>query len=319
MHMRLSRGPGRLVAGGALAVGICAVAAAIAAACGGTSGYPLAVQTQPAQVDPGSGPFDCSVSDPYSFYMIEDFASGAMTGWYTNNEVCYPCQTGTDQCLETGTWDVWLGGAATCSASALSSCIAQCLAVQPSPPYSADPMPATLIPNGGRCGSLYALQVLAGPFINWGGSVGRKLIAPCPDGGGDEGICGFDASSYDGIAVWMRTAPGYANTPRFTVTDKYTDTSYNQLLINQGLTPYCNPNPPAQNPIAGCDKFGSYADLTENWQLFLMPFSEMREAGWGRQEPQLDTSGIMSIEIDFAQGSWDFWVSNVAFYRLNSQ
>lgn len=317
--MRLSRRPRRVIVGGILALAICALSAAIGAACGGTSGAPRPIETVPAPVDPGSGPFQCNATDPYTFYMIEDFESGTATGWYTNNEICYPCQTGTNECQESGTWDVWLGGAATCSTSALAVCTAQCLAIQPSPPYSADPMPATLIPNGGRCGSLYALQVQGGPFINWGGSVGRKLIFPCPDGGGDEGICGFDASSYDGVAVWMRSPTGYANTPRVTVTDRYTDTTYNQMLISQGIVPYCNPTPPPENPATGCDKFGTYADLSPNWQLYIMPFSEMREAGWGRQEPQLDTSGIMSIEIDFAQGSWDFWISNVAFYRLDAQ
>jgi len=317
--MSLKRRPGRVVAGGILALAICAFAGVVAAACGGTSGPPIAIQASPAEVDPGSGPFECSAANPYTFYMVEDFASGTATGWYTNNEICYPCQTGTDECAETGTWDVWLDGAPACSAAALALCTEQCLAIQPSPPYSADPMPATLIPGGGRCGSLYGLQVEGGPFINWGGSVGRRLIAPCPDGGGDEHICGFDASSYDGIAIWMRSAPTYANTPRITVTDKYTDSSYNTMLLSQGIEPYCNPYAPAENPATGCDKFGTYEDLTQNWQLFIMPFSEMREAGWGRQEPQLDTSGIMSIEIDFAQGSWDFWLSNVAFYRLNSQ
>ena len=88
-------------------------------------------------------------------------------------------------------------------------------------------------------------------------------------------------------------------------------------------TNYCDPNPAPVTPTgmsgysAGCDKFGSYATLTTTWQLFLLPFSEMRQGGWGRQQPQLDTSGIFSIEVDYTQGSWNFWIDDIAFYALN--
>ena len=200
--------------------------------------------------------------------------------------------------------------------------------------------PTSPIPNGGRCGSQYAMHVVGGAFLNWGGSLGRRFASACPNGG--IGTCGIDVSQYDGVAVWMRAAQGNGtsptgNLPRVIVADKYTDTSYNQLLVACGgtVTPkagcpnyllptnYCDPNPPPVTPsglsgyAAGCDKFGSYATLSIDWQLILLPFSEMRQGGWGRQQGQLDTSGIYSIEIDYTQGSWDFWIDDVAFYKLN--
>ncbi len=307
----------------------CISAIALAHACGGTTGTSATAQAEGQSVDPGSGPVNCAAADQYDFVTIEDFESGAATGWYTNNEDCYTCQTATNECLDAGSTDVWVDPSAPyladCGAP-LNECMQQCLAIQPSPSYGSDPLPAAPIPDGGRCGSNFALQVVGGPFVAADGAVGVRF---CP-GALDGGTCGIDASSYDGVAVWMRTAPGFGNDPRVTVTDRYTDSANNKLLAlgdQAGLTtvpPFCNYNPPPATPSglsgysAGCDKFGSYATIDPDWQLYLFPFAEMRQGGWGRQQAQLDLTGIMSIEIDYAQGSWDFWIDDVAFYRSKS-
>jgi hypothetical protein len=298
-------------------------------ACGGTTGASAQVALSTAALDPGSGAVDCNAASPYDFFVVEDFESGAATGWYTNNEVCYACQNATNQCLDSGTTDVWIDPTdpypADCGAP-LDQCMQQCLAIQPSPSYGTDPLQSTLIPEGGRCGSHYALQVLGGPFIAADGAVGVRFCAGTIDGG----TCGIDATSYDGIAVWMRTAPGFANDPHILVTDRYTDTANNKLIAladqadEMAVQPFCNYSPPPATPSglsgyqAGCDKFGTYANVNQNWQLFLLPFEEMRQGGWGRQQNQLDLSGIMSIEIDYGQGSWDLWIDDVAFYRRKS-
>jgi hypothetical protein len=291
--------------------------ASIVGACGGTDhGPPAPAAASPLATDPGSGPYQCSVEDPYEVHVIEDFegaGSGAATGWYTNNEICYECQIASDDCIDSGTWDVWLNGAAECSWPAIDQCLEQCLAIQPSPSYGVDPLPAARIPDGGRCDSQFAMQVLGGPFVHWGGSLGRRLVDVCPDGGQ---ACGFDASSYDGVLLWMRTAPGYTANPRVIVSDRYTDTNNNQALALTPQGAYCDPTPPAAYPSHGCDKFGTFVDVSENWTLYVLPFAEMRQAGWGVHEPGIDTSGIMGIEFDFAQGTWDLWIDDVGFYRL---
>ena len=307
-------------------------------ACGGTTGPKEPIPQTPALVDPGSGPVDCTVAAPYEMTMIEDFEFGAATGWYTNNEICYPWTQAQTECADAGivcypgsqrqdaaacstdgglptVWSSCYGtGQVDCNdvTDALAACRSECLSVQTSPPFLADQLPASIIPNGGRCGSLYALHVQAGPFSNWGGNIGTRFPEP------------FDATSYDGIAVWMRTAPGFANSPRVTISDPYTDSQMNMYPAADGAAPFCTPNVNCAGQIAsgntncyniGCDTFGQYAPLTEDWRLFLLSFSDMRQGGWGKQRPSLDLSQILSIQISYPVGTWDFWIDDVAFYR----
>jgi hypothetical protein len=59
--------------------------------------------------------------------------------------------------------------------------------------------------------------------------------------------------------------------------------------------------------------------MTENWKLFVLPFEEMRQGGWGKQRPQPDLTAIVSIQINFTVGTWDFWIDDIAFYRRKAQ
>ena len=306
-------------------------------ACGGTTGPKEAVSQPLGVVDPGSGPVDCTVAAPYDMKMIEDFEFGAATGWYTNNEVCYPWTQAGTECVDAGVvcypgsqrqdvpacaidgglpgvWSSCYGtGQVDCENmdAALSACKAECLAIQPSPPFLADQLPANLIPNGGRCGSLYALHVQGGPFSNWGGNVGTRFAEP------------INVTGYDGVAVWMRTAPGFANSPRVTISDPFTDSQMN-MYPAPDASAYCTPNVSCAGQIAsgntncynvGCDTFGQYAPLTEDWRLFLLSFDEMRQGGWGKPRPSIDLTQLLSIQISYPVGTWDFWIDDIAFYR----
>src|ERR1700733_11181358 len=75
-------------------------------ACGGAQRAPEVSDAAPpdafAGADPGSGPFDCSVANQYDMSIIEDFEFGAATGWYTNNEVCYPWTQAMTECVDAG-------------------------------------------------------------------------------------------------------------------------------------------------------------------------------------------------------------------------
>jgi hypothetical protein len=333
------------VLGAILPIAVLCAGGAVAPACGGSQRkVPPLLEASAPIADPGSGPVDCNVANPYEMLLdgthSEDFEFGAATGWYTNNEVCYPWTQATTECAEAGVvclpgsqataqcidagarlpgvWSSCFGTKpvdCTDAAAALAPCAAECLSIQPSPPFSADQLPAEAIPNGGRCGSRYALHVKAGPFMNWGGNVGTRFPLP------------FDASGYDGIAVWMRTAPGFTNVPRVAVSDKYTDSQFNQDLQARNLPYSCDPNPNCQVQTAqgngncynvGCDTFGAYAPLIENWRLFVLPFEEMRQGGWGKQRPSIDLTALLSIQINFPVGTWDFWIDDIAFYRLKT-
>lgn len=61
--------------------------------CGGTEEQARPEEKEPLVFppDPGSGPTDCSIEADYEFVWIEDWETGAGTGWYTNNEYCQRC------------------------------------------------------------------------------------------------------------------------------------------------------------------------------------------------------------------------------------
>jgi hypothetical protein len=224
----------------------------------------------------GAVPSDCSKAVLLDQRVIEDFELGAATGWYSDNEVCYAC-------TETPT----------------EGCTSRCLAVQREPSPLADPLPATAIPDGGRCGSAYALVVDAGPFSDWGGKIGTQFAMP------------LDAGAWEGITLWARIAQGSEPAARITLSDRYTDATYNESLS----VPYCNPSTTKTVYKDGCDKYGSYLTMTEGWRLFRIPFTELRQEGWGKQAPAFDAAGIYSIEIGFKVGSWRLWIDDISLYR----
>jgi hypothetical protein len=114
---------------------------------------------------------------------------------------------------------------------------------------------------------------------------------------------------------------------RIAIGDKYTDSQLNMYPVEAGAQ-YCDPNPNCQVQTSqgnancynvGCDKFGAYTPLDDNWHLFLASFGDLRQGGWGKQRPSLDLTGIASLEVDYPQGSWDFWIDDISFYRRKAQ
>lgn len=65
----------------------------------------------------------------------------------------------------------------------------------------------------------------------------------------------------------------------------------------------------------GCDAFGAFFLLDQERQWVLLPFDEMRQAGFGQSSPFLDLGAVRQVRIGYAQGSWDFTIDQVAFYR----
>jgi hypothetical protein len=55
--------------------------------------------------------------------------------------------------------------------------------------------------------------------------------------------------------------------------------------------------------------------LTEQWQFFTVPFTELRQEGWGKEFQYLDLSRIALTRFTWAVGWVDFWLDDVRFYR----
>jgi len=210
--------------------------------------------------------------------MLDDFELGAATSAYTNNEVCEDC--------------------ADLEADELLACQDRCRSSQDPTDYD-KPLPAELIP-GGRCGGRYALHVETQAFHQWGGVVGFKLGA------------GFDASAYDGVAFWGRIAWGTRAVLRASVLDPETDATYLDPDTGEAL---CEEDNTLDVFQEACDPFGGYTILNGDWQLFLVPFEEMRQRGYGHVSAELDLSQLRQVSLEYGMGSWDFWVDDLALYR----
>ncbi|MET0411475.1 MAG: hypothetical protein ABW217_09260 [Polyangiaceae bacterium] len=63
------------------------------------------------------------------------------------------------------------------------------------------------------------------------------------------------------------------------------------------------------------DVWAKPVGLTPQWQFFKVPFTELRQEGWGKEFQYLDLSKIALVRFTWAVGWIDFWVDDVRFYR----
>ncbi|HEY2409189.1 MAG TPA: hypothetical protein VGI10_24460 [Polyangiaceae bacterium] len=295
----------------------CAVlGSALLAGCGGSTEKPRPTEDPVAKAcvpitltgadDTGGEEPDCNALQYYELSEIEYFRNGAATGWYINAD-------------RTAVME---------------------------PPPDTDPVPAEEIP-GGLClgqsdqSSRFAMHMRSGIFSDFGATFGSNLrrrtidppavcpVTPCPareiapppvgpcgvgqgvpgQGAALNGQCqtGQDVSAWQGIVFWARVGPESANAVRVQVGDSRTDDS-NQACV---CTSFVDQNDSSN----GCDKYGSFVTLDGTWRPYLVPFAGMQQGGWGISDPQLDTTQLFSLAINFSRDQWDVWISHIAFYR----
>lgn len=102
-----------------------------------------------------------------------------------------------------------------------------------------------------------------------------------------------------------------------------------------GGPPVCGSYPclygePDANLDAGvlpCDPFGQGVALPtasdggpDSWQFYAIPFSAMRQKGYGAPESALDLGHILNVTINLSKGQlgavdYDVWIDDIAFYK----
>jgi hypothetical protein len=76
-------------------------------------------------------------------------------------------------------------------------------------------------------------------------------------------------------------------------------------------------DPPPPNREERClDGFASSVELTLDWQYYKVPFSELRQGGYGRMAPYFNLKAVDTIAFGFIVGWADLYLDNVTFYRL---
>ncbi len=265
--------------------------------------------------------YSCDEDQPsqgITTYSIENWETGAGGGWYTNNDRCETCQVDTN--VINGTIDLGVeadAGALDAGLKQRAACVPDCIASQ-IPSYFAKPVPADVIP-GGRCGSQYAFHVISGPFTKWGGQLGMNFSPPkcvtldCPSDSAP-----VDGAPYDGVSFWARVVPGSGQVMRIQVGESHTDFKYPEP---DDAGPPCQSFTfvGAQNLGLGCDTFGTFIELNNDWQFITLPFEQMRQEGWGKRAPFFDIQHISNLTLFYGPGVWDIWIDDIAFYKRSPQ
>jgi hypothetical protein len=211
-------------------------------------------------------------------------------------------------------------------------------------------IPATPIEGNGRCGSQYALLLEAHGHHDWGSTFGDYRIGtystPAP----------LDVSQYEGVTFWARD-PGYTSrydgpttksialnlidvhgTPNiatgYMVT--YDGGPCTNYILDAGTamnipastatgsTPTGSmPVSPIVYPADACNnaQFTVPIVLSDEWQLYTIPFSAFKENALPNREPNgLDVSALMSFTITVPkEEQLELWIDDFGFYRTNAR
>jgi hypothetical protein len=123
----------------------------------------------------------------------------------------------------------------------------------------------------------------------------------------DDNLCGTDACNKDYAAGGRDLAfYGRACTPYQLQSGKNMAYCFN---------PGVDPNPPEGYEICG-DHFQTPVRLSTEWQFFMIPFKGMRQQGYGRESPGLETDQISIVRLTFDGGWIDYYIDDVRFYRV---
>ena len=74
--------------------------------------------------------------------------------------------------------------------------------------------------------------------------------------------------------------------------------------------------PPPSREERCVDGFTSMLQLTDQWKFYTVPFSEMRQGGYGKRAPEFDLKSVYSVTLGWGPGNVDFYIDNVSLYRL---
>jgi hypothetical protein len=101
-------------------------------------------------------------------------------------------------------------------------------------------------------------------------------------------------------------------------------------FFGRPCTPYAWPNgvgssycfdpekdpPPAPDTEICGDHFMTTVNLSTEWQFYRVPFTDLRQQGFGKRAPQLDLTSVSLVRFTWDVGYIDYWIDDVSFYRM---
>lgn len=176
--------------------------------------------------------------------------------------------------------------------------------------------------EGGLCGTeSYAFHYTASNLAvcfnaatgrrGWGGSIDIELAPDADDPP-------LDMSEWDGVSLWVRSGSATAlRAISLLVSDYYTQGgSFEDPRT--GETVSCDAVGVDVADSTKCDAFGVAITLPSEWSFVTIPFGALRQKGFGVPAPlgELDPAQLLRIQLSISSGDWDFWVDELAFYRV---
>jgi hypothetical protein len=73
--------------------------------------------------------------------------------------------------------------------------------------------------------------------------------------------------------------------------------------------------PPAEGEQTCGDHWMAPVRLSNEWQFFTVPFTELRQQGFAQESPGLDLTTVSLVRITWDRGWINFWIDDVRFYR----
>ncbi|HEY4158877.1 MAG TPA: hypothetical protein VGM29_12300, partial [Polyangiaceae bacterium] len=151
------------------------------------------------------------------------------------------------------------------------------------------PRPGSMFPAqrlDGRGSSHFGLHMAGGKFTKWGATLAIELSPR---------RC-YDASVYSGIEFWARGHGSMRPTVKMTqvVSEEYGGSCLHDCF----------------------DAHGTLLALARDWRLYRLPWSELKQRGFGEQVP-FDARSLFSIEFEVApeQTPFDFWIDDLSFAK----
>jgi hypothetical protein len=143
---------------------------------------------------------------------------------------------------------------------------------------------------------LFGLHITASGFSGYGSGLGVDFKA---------GKKAYDASKYSGVRFWARVGEGKNTRHRLQLVDATTDK----------LGGKCNPSLDAPEGEKCDDHFGKNLVLTTDWTLYVVPFSDLSQIGWGLPGASLDKATLYGLQLTAKPKlDVDLWLDQIEFF-----
>jgi len=120
--------------------------------------------------------------------------------------------------------------------------------------------------------------------------------------------------------IYPRCGPSACVSPSYYVDPDFDETTCKPYEFSgKQAAYYCYGTEPPPDESNRCeDGWVVSINLTTDWQIYVVPFGDFRQVGFGKPAPYMDLHSIYEAAFEFPVGNVDVYVDNVTFYKNNN-